>query len=174
MQAGNYHLVTDRLGFRPYRVEDVQDVAQVFDDEYAKLFYPGYFTQERAKVWIDWNLNNYEVHGFGLWALELLATGQFIGDAGLTLQQVEDKPMLEIGYHIHHAFRGRGLATEAATACLKWAFSSTSHNTVCSIVHPDNHASICVAGRVHSRHRRFQGKSAEHILFYTSRAAATA
>jgi RimJ/RimL family protein N-acetyltransferase len=33
-----------------------------------------------------WNLQNYDTHGFGLWALELLATGTFIGDVGVTYQ----------------------------------------------------------------------------------------
>ena len=169
MHAGKQHLLTERLGFRPYCAQDAQLVAALFDDEYARRFYPGYSTPEKALAWIEWNLKNYEVHGFGLWALELLSTGQVVGDAGLTLQEVEGRPMLEIGYHVHHAFRGRGLATEAATACLKWAFSNTRHDTVCSIVHPDNHASICVAGRVHNHQRRFQGKSSELILFHTSR-----
>lgn len=80
--------------------------------------------QDRANVrgWIEWNLRNYEEFGFGLWAMELKETGAFIGDCGLTYQEVEGERELEIGYHVLGTERGRGYATEAARACLNYGF----------------------------------------------------
>lgn len=38
--------------------------------------------------WIEWNRHNYAEHGFGLWIIET-HEGVFVGDCGLTMQQVD-------------------------------------------------------------------------------------
>jgi RimJ/RimL family protein N-acetyltransferase len=48
--------------------------------------------------------------------LTLRNTGEFVGDCGLTPQQVDGSTEIEVGCHIRTAFQGRGLATEAASA----------------------------------------------------------
>jgi RimJ/RimL family protein N-acetyltransferase len=169
MNALGYLLKSARLGFREYRDNDVVWMAQVFGDAYARRFYPEHGKDEKLRAWITWSQRNYAAHGFGLWAIELLSSGQFIGDAGLTLQRVEATSLLEVGYHVHPSYRGRGLATEAAHACLNWAFENTPYSTVCSIVHPENVASIRVAEKVHRLKRTFTGNSGPSLLFYTTR-----
>jgi len=144
-------------------------LAEVFADAYARRFYPNHSQPEKLVAWIEWSQGNYEKHGFGLWALELLSSGRFAGDAGLTLQPVDGELLLEIGYHIHPDLRGQGLATEAARACLSWAFEHTAHELVCSIVHPENAASARVAERIHRLKRTCQTQSGEALLFYTTR-----
>src|SRR6266540_742959 len=48
-------------------------------------------------------------HGFGLWAVELRATGALIGDCGLVY--VEGRgPEIEVAYHFAKEWWGRGLA----------------------------------------------------------------
>lgn len=170
MQSTGYILRTDRLGLRElYRTSDLAALAEVFADPYARQFYPHHAQEEKLRRWIEWSQRNYRELGFGLWALEMRACGQFIGDAGLTLQSVEGRRMLEIGYHIHASRRGLGLATEAARACLRWAFHNTKHDTVCSIVHPENAASIRVAEKVHQSRRTFRAPSGTMLLFYSAR-----
>ena len=164
-----YLLKTRRLGFRHYSHDDLDLLQDVFADEYARTFYPNHDRLEVLKSWIDWSLRGYRDLGFGLWALETLQDGRFIGDAGPTLQQVEGSRLLEVGYHIHPALRGQGLATEAAAACIEWAFRNTSHEAVGSIVDPRNIASIGVASKLYSRTRQFQGRTGRMLLFYTER-----
>ncbi len=126
--------------------------------------------QEALQRWVAWNLKNYEDHGFGLWALELLDGGRFIGDAGITHQVVEDERILEIGWHVHPAFRSMGYATEAAKGCLEFGFDRLNAACIGSIVDPANLASIRVAARVHSSKREYQGKSGPMLLFSTTAA----
>lgn len=161
-----------RLRFREYTAGDVAALAEVFADPYAKQFYPNHSQPEKLASWIEWSQRGYAANGFGLWALELLSSGAFAGDAGLTLQRVDGELLLEIGYHIHPSLRQQGLATEAAHACLSWAFEHTNHEVVCSIVHPANAASARVAERVHRFKRICQTQSGEALLFYTTRRAA--
>ena len=167
MSSSPYFLQTARLGFRQYRAFDGELLLPVFADPYAAQFYPAMGQAEGIARWINWNLKNYDEYGFGLWALELLGSGQFIGDAGITYQTVEDQRILEIGWHIHPDFRDLGYATEAGRACLQFGFNSLQAVTPSSIVDPANTASIKVAQRVHAQHRHYQGKSGQMHLYYT-------
>ena len=167
MSSPPYILQTARLGFRPYRASDEELLLPVFADQYAAQFYPAMAQAEGIARWINWNLRNYDEYGFGLWALELLGSGQFIGDAGITYQTVEDQKVLEIGWHIHPNFRALGYATEAGRGCLQFGFNSLQAAKLSSIVDPINTASIKVAQRVHAQHRHYQGKSGQMHLFYT-------
>ena len=111
----NEPLQTARLRLRQMQLEDVDPLLKVFGDADAMRFYPSPFTREQMTAWIDWNLRNYEEHGYGLWALVLKETDEVIGDCGLTWQRVGygDGRELEAGWHIRRDLWNRGLATEA-------------------------------------------------------------
>ena len=108
-------LRTERLRLRAYTTADEAELFEVFADPYARRFYPEMAERANVRAWIEWNLRNYDEFGFGLWAIELNAEGQFIGDCGLTYQDVEGWRELEIGYHVTERERGKGYATEART-----------------------------------------------------------
>jgi ribosomal-protein-alanine N-acetyltransferase len=148
-------LQTERLGLRAYTATDEAELFDVFADPYARRFYPEMADRANAGAWIQRNLRHYDEFGFGLRAMELNPVGQFIGDCGLTYQDVEDRRELEIGYHVMERERGKGYATEAARACLDFGFTRTSCESICSIVRPSNTASCAVAA--HS-----QGKTGVH------------
>lgn len=160
---------TARLRFRPYTLADEQPLFEVFADPEARGFYPEMDDIANVRGWIAWNLQNYEKFGFGLWALEIASTGQFIGDCGLTYQDVQGKPELEIGYHILHTERRKGYATEAAQACLRYAFDNIPCTQVCSIVRPDNTASVTVAARVHTASREVDYNGRPALVLFTKR-----
>lgn len=158
---------TERLRLRRYTPDDADPLFEVFADPYARRFYPRMADRDMVADWIALNLRNYDDFGFGLWAVEPLGEARLIGDCGLTWQPVEGKKLLEIGYHIHAAERGRGFATEAAKAALTHARDRIGANFVCSIVHPDNTASGTVAGRVHSHRREYRNAGEARLLYYT-------
>lgn len=162
-----YVLRTARLGLRRYAAGDAAALLDVFADEYAARFYPAMNDPLRICKWIAWNLKNYDQYGFGLWAVERLSDGHFIGDAGLTMQTIEGALRHEIGYHIHRDARGLGYATEAARACLDFAFEHVGAGFVCSVVHLENAASAKVAERVHASMREFDWHCGTFRLYST-------
>ena len=174
MASPAYILRTARLGLRRYVASDAVALLDVFSDEYAARFYPAMNDPLRIGKWIAWNLKNYDQYGFGLWAVERLSDGRFIGDAGLTMQTIEGVPRHEIGYHIHRDDRGLGYATEAARACLDFAFEQVGAGVVCSVVHPENAASAKVAERVHASMREFEWHSGPMRLYSTTEAQRSA
>jgi ribosomal-protein-alanine N-acetyltransferase len=162
---------TDRLRFRPYALRDEAALFELFADHEARAFYPEMDDVANIRAWIEWNLRNYQEFGFGLWALELKRTGAFIGDCGLTYQEVEGSRELEVGYHVIKSQRGKGYATEAARACLNYGFQKTPCGIICSIVSPLNMASQAVAGRIHTSQRSFIKNGQPAILFFTDRSS---
>ena len=159
---------TDRLRFRRYTRDDADVLFRVFADPYARRFYPRMADPNQVLGWIEWNLENYAAFGFGLWVLED-RDGKFVGDCGLTYQDVEGTKELEIGYHIVEDERGRGYATEAARACLAYGFGHTNAPMICSIVDPENAASSTVAARIHTSRRDFLRRGEPMHLFFTMR-----
>ncbi|WP_216648681.1 GNAT family N-acetyltransferase [Microbacterium oryzae] len=141
---------TPHLRFRPMRRDDLDDMAELLGDPEVMAFYPSPKNREQAQAWIAWNQDNYERHGYGLWVVET-HDGQFVGDCGLTWQDVNGEPRLEVGYHIRVPRQGHGLATEAAGACRDFARRNTTADRLVAIIHPENLASRRVAEKIGMR-----------------------
>jgi RimJ/RimL family protein N-acetyltransferase len=79
-------------------------------------------------------------HGFGLWAAEEKETGALIGRVGLAYHRVwPDDP--EVGWLIDTPWQGRGLATEAGEACLRYGFDELEFERIVSICTAENASS---------------------------------
>ncbi len=144
-------LTTDRLRLRRLTVADAEPLLRVLGDPVAMRYYPAPKDRDTVVAWIQWAVDSYGANGFGLWAIERLADGAFLGDCGPMLQPVGMGWLPEIGYHLVRREWGHGYATESARACLDWVFRETPYDRVCSIVQPGNLPSRRVAKRVHRR-----------------------
>ena len=136
---------TERLILREYTMDDFDALYEIVSDPETMRHYPAPFDAERTRRWIEWNLENYEKHGFGLWAVVLKETGEFIGDCGITIQMIDGEPLPEIGYHIHKKHWRRGYAKEAARAARDWAFTHTGYDALYSYMKYTNVASYSTA-----------------------------
>ena len=136
---------TKRLLLREYSPDDFDALYAILSDPETMRHYPAPFDAARTRRWIDWNLENYEKYGFGLWAVVLKETGAFIGDCGLTLQNIDGEALPEIGYHIHRDHWRRGYAKEAARAVRDWAFENTDYDALYSYMKYTNVASYSTA-----------------------------
>ena len=106
---------TARLRFRPMSMADLDDVTALLSAPDPVRFDRPTRTRDDAIRWIEWQERNYAEHDFGLWVVET-HDGDFVGDCGLTMQDVEGTPHVEVGYHVMPAMRRHGYATEAARA----------------------------------------------------------
>lgn len=100
-------------------------------------------TREDGERWIEWQERNHAEHGFGLWVVET-QQGDFVGDCGLTVQDVEGTPHVEVGYHLLPHQRRLGYATEAARAVRDCAAAHGVEHLV-ALIRPDNTPSQGVA-----------------------------
>ncbi|MGW9414613.1 GNAT family N-acetyltransferase [Arthrobacter cupressi] len=136
-------LETARLRLRPMTDDDLEQMSALLGDSEVMRYYPAPKTRVEAQRWIDWNKRNYAEHGFGLWIMED-HHGNFIGDCGLTIQNVDGTAEVEVGYHVVTAHQGKGYATEAAQECLRFAAVSGIERVI-AIIDPANAPSQRVA-----------------------------
>ena len=138
---------TDRLLLREMTQADFPALCQMLYDPVVMKAYEGAFTQAEAQAWLDRQISRYRKDGLGLWAVVLRETGQMIGQCGLTWQEADGHPVLEVGYLFSRAYWRQGYAAEAARACRDFAFDTLGAETVYSIIRDTNAASRAVALR---------------------------
>lgn len=96
-------------------------------------------TAEAIERWEE----EWDEEGFGLFAVELLASGELAGFAGLSVPEFlpEVLPAVEISWRLGQQFWGQGYASEAAHAVLEFALQDRGLDRVISIARVGNDAS---------------------------------
>ena len=145
---------TQRLLLRQMMPKDAPALLKVFGDAEAMRHYPAAFDEARMQAWVAWNMRSYETRGHGLWTMVLRATGEVVGDCGLVSQEVDGSPEIEVGYHVRRDLWGKGLATEAALACIDHGFTQFGFRRFVSLIHPQNASSRRVAEKIGMKLRR--------------------
>lgn len=136
---------TKRLILRGYTHADFDALFEILSDPETMQHYPQPYNEEQTRHWIEWNLQNYSEYGFGLWAVVLKETGEFIGDCGITIQNIDGELLPEIGYHIHKKYWRKGFGSEAARAVRDWAFENTEYDCLYSYMKYTNVGSYSTA-----------------------------
>jgi RimJ/RimL family protein N-acetyltransferase len=139
---------TNRLTFHEMTLDDLDDMSELLGDPEVMRYYDRPKTRKEAEDWIQWNLRLYADHGYGLWLLRLRETGDFVGDCGLTQQTVDGRTYVELGYHVRASMQRRGLASEAATACRRYAAEELGLDYLIAIIDPNNRPSQRVAEKI--------------------------
>ena len=139
---------TELLILRKLTLDDLQGLNRILSDKETMAYYPKPFDLDETRDWIVWNIENYRKYGFGLWAVILKETNQFLGDCGITMQEILGSLAPEIGYHIDKRFWKKGYATQAASACLRYAFDVAGFDEVYSYQKYTNIASRRVAEKM--------------------------
>jgi RimJ/RimL family protein N-acetyltransferase len=139
------NMETDRLILRKLTTDDLEELHTILSDVESMQHYPKPFDLNKSKKWIAWNIENYTTYGFGLWAVTLKEDNQFIGDCGITMQNINGRMEPEIGYHINKKYVNKGYATEAVQVCMKYAFEILKFDKVYSYMKYTNIPSQRVA-----------------------------
>lgn len=98
-------------------------------------------------------LRQWELRGYGQWSVIEKVTGQVVGCVGFYHPQGQ-WPGVDLGWVIERSRWGHGLATEAATAALAWAWEHTQIDRIVSLIAPDDRRSIRVAIKIGERFER--------------------
>lgn len=168
---------TERLYLRKMTQEDFADLSKHLQDPEVMYAYEHPFSDIEIQEGIDKQLQRYEEDGFGVLAVILKESGELIGQCGLSMQPCEGRKLPEIGYIFQKEYWGKGYATEAATACKKYAFEELGIKEVYSLIKEDNIASqnvelrngMSVVGRFS---KDYSGVAVPHLIFSVKKSGA--
>jgi RimJ/RimL family protein N-acetyltransferase len=116
---------TERLLLRQLVLDDAEAVFRIHSDpevlRYTGDTAPADVEETRQKL-AERQIADYRRYGFGRWACALKATGELVGWAGL--KYLPELGEVDLGYRLGRDWWGRGLATEAARACVEYGFAT--------------------------------------------------
>ena len=143
-------LRTERLLLRGPRESDFDAYAAMCaDPEVMKHITGQPLSAEDAWRQMAMFTGHWVLRGYGLWAVEELATGLFVGRIGH--HYPEGWPDRELGWALTRESWGRGLATEGCRAVLDYTFGTLGWERLISLIAPDNERSIALARRLGAR-----------------------
>ena len=115
---------TDRLIMRRWREADREPFAALNADPEVMRYFPAPLDRAASDAMVDRIEDLFLRQGFGLWALEVSATGEFIGFTGLNPMPggVPGAGGMEVGWRLARGAWHQGYASEAAAAAAGVAF----------------------------------------------------
>ncbi|MEV7379758.1 GNAT family N-acetyltransferase [Streptomyces lydicus] len=142
-------LRTHRLTLRPWRDSDLEPWAAMNADPEVREHVGDLLTREQSDASVALFQAEFDQRGYGWWAVEVRATGDFIGFAGLD-QVDDDMPFtgVEIGWRLARSAWGQGYATEAARTVLARGFDTLELPEILAVTTATNLRSQAVMRRL--------------------------
>ena len=109
-------------------------------------------TLEKSRKVLETHMQHWEEHGFGMWAVLDKGSGELLGHAGL--QRLEDTGEVQVGYYLGRPAWGKGYATEAGKAALRYGFEVLGLEHIVAVARPENLASQHVLSKLGLHHLR--------------------
>jgi RimJ/RimL family protein N-acetyltransferase len=147
-------LVTARLLMRRWHAADQRPFAAMNADPRVMEHFPGTLTRIESDRLIAGIEAGFERHGYGLWALEVRAGGEFVGFTGLQTPsfQAHFTPAVEVGWRLARSAWGQGYATEAGLAALAFGFQEVGLGEIVAFTSTPNLRSRSVMERIGMTH----------------------
>ena len=147
-------LETRRLKLRRWREDDLEAFAAINADPEVMEHFPGPLSRRESDELVEKIEAGFEANGFGLWALEVRAGGEFIGFTGLDVPgfEADFMPAVEVGWRLVRSAWGNGYATEAARTAVSFGFEEVGLAEIVSFTTPANRRSRAVMERIGMSH----------------------
>jgi RimJ/RimL family protein N-acetyltransferase len=141
-------IATTRLTLEPLRVEHAEEMAVALDDSALHTFIggepatAGELRERYARQVVGHSADGSQ--GWLNWVVRLDATGEAVGTVQATLHRTGQRLTADVAWVVASAHHGHGIASEAATAMVRW-LRERGVDELVAFVHPDHTASGGVA-----------------------------
>jgi len=141
---------TDRIRLRQWREEDFAPFAALTGDPEVMHYFPATLSEEESNAYARRCRDLITERGWGFWAAEEKASGEFMGFIGLHVPaaQLPFMPCVEIGWRLARKWWGKGLATEGARGALQFGFRELDLDSIVSFTALVNQRSEAVMKRL--------------------------
>ncbi len=150
MTADDFHITTERLLLRPWRLSDSADFAAMNAHPEVMADLGGPLTLEASDQKLERFRRSFDDHGFTRWVIED-GDGRFVGYCGTAWWDDDEHPVgphHEIGWRLVRDAWGKGYASEAAQAALTDVFARKDVDRVLAYTASDNVRSQIVMERL--------------------------
>jgi ribosomal-protein-alanine N-acetyltransferase len=139
---------------RSWREDDLALFAALNADPVVMEHFPSTLTRQESDALVVRITAQLDDLGYGLWALEVRDSGEFVGFTGLALQTfpAHFTPAVEVGWRLKRSAWGHGYATEAALAALDYGFTDGGLDEIVSMTAVTNVRSQRVMQRIGMTH----------------------
>ena len=141
---------TSRLLMRRWQDSDLAPFAALNGDPETMRYFPEPLDRAASDAFVERIEARFQQQGYGLWALELTATGEFVGYTGLNPMPdgVPGAGGMEVGWRLDRHAWHHGYATEAARAAVAVAFDGAGLAELWSMTAVLNEPSQAVMRRI--------------------------
>lgn len=162
-------LETERLVFRSWARTDIDDLFEILRDQQVVQYIGdgNPFSREKVFEFLLWAENYERENNFCRWKLIEKSSGKIVGSCGFA--RPHETPEIELGYLLERTAWGKGYATEAARACLKYGFEKLNFDEVIAITDWENTASQRVLEKIGFTRRGIEELNGEKVLIYTAK-----
>jgi ribosomal-protein-alanine N-acetyltransferase len=141
-------LPTERLRLREVRAQDAEDVLAFRGDPIVQRFDdPPIHMLDEAATFIEEVREEFRDGEGIVWAVELVEEDTVVGLVGFHEWDRYHR-RAEVGYGLARAYWGRGIASEALRAALRFGFDEMELNRVFARTIADNHGSVRLLERL--------------------------
>ena len=143
-------LTTPRLWLRRLLAGDRDVFAALNADKQVMEFFPRPWSFEESNAALERIEQNFQSRGFGIYAVNLQSTMDFVGVVGLSVPSFEAHftPCVEILWRLTPRCWGNGFASEAAAAVLSMAFQILALPEIVAFTAINNERSIRVMEKI--------------------------
>ena len=143
-------LRTQRTVLRDWTDSDLEPFAKLNADPEVMRYFPSVLTRAESDAMVGRIRKYLAEDGYGLWALEVPGVSHFCGFVGLSPIRFEAHfaPAMEIGWRLDQPWWGHGYASEAASACVEFAFTELDLDEIVSMTTTGNLRSQAVMRRL--------------------------
>jgi ribosomal-protein-alanine N-acetyltransferase len=159
---------TGRLRLRPFAPDDADVYYQrIFGDPDVTKYLRGRRSITRADMpaLLTRLIDQWTQQGFGFWAVTDKSDGQLIGHCGL--KYLDATTEIEIAYALAKSHWGRGFATEAARAVLRFGFEELKLDRIVAVAVPENAASRRVLEKIGLAFEKIDRYYDADLAYYT-------
>lgn len=145
-----YIFESSRLGFRMWQESDKEIFAKMNGNKEVMRYFPKTLDSNESDNFIHRIQEHFNQYGYGLWAVEIKDTKEFIGSIGFLNASFEAEftPCVEIGWRLDNKYWNNGYATEGAKVCLEYGFANLNLNTIYSFTAEINQPSQNVMEKI--------------------------
>ncbi len=139
---------TKRLYVRQITSEDAKSLSKVLADPLVMQYSTvGVHSQEQIYDYIANCKKQYDLNGFGHWAVYNSANHEFVGVCGLNKHKVEVDDIIHINYRLAADQQGKGYAVESVFGVLDFAKNHLKLGVIHALIESTNVSSVKVINR---------------------------